>query len=247
MQINSIQREKIPPPPPYTPPASPPIVELRTPKPLVPPKEDPRILVPSTKDKLPDLIQAMTEKLIKNRSQVSNIHIEKLFEDQCLSMLIISNDKSEVEENNAEDDEDTKKNQRIFVRFIFDLVKDTMADIFKVETEKQNPPWMNQKPLTKNLLTLSRNENSIVDLIIREVMVAFNHEKRSQKENMIIRWSQKKRDRVDQVLVRELHAEEPSWTNYEEDEAQVKSDLAQVIMDTLINDTVTAFKSIMYK
>ena len=76
-------------------------------------------------------------------------------------------------------------------------------------------------------------------------MVAFNHEKRSQKENMIIRWSQKKRDRVDQVLVRELHAEEPSWTNYEEDEAQVKSDLAQVIMDTLINDTVIAFKSIM--
>ena len=92
-----------------------------------------------------------------------------------------------------------------------------------------------------------QNENSIVDLITREVMVAFNHEKRSQKENMIIRWSQKKRDRVDQVLVRELHAEEPSWTNYEEDEAQVKSDLAQVIMDNLINDTVTAFKRIMYK
>ena len=240
LQINSIQREKIPPPPPYTPPASPPVVELRTPKPLVPPKEDPRILVPSTKDKLPNLIQAMTEKLIKSRSQVDNIHIEKPFEDQCMSMLI--SDKTE-----EKNDEDTKKHQRIFVRFIFDLVKDTMADIFKVETEIQNPPWMNQKPLTKNLLTLSRNENSIVDLITREVMVAFNHEKRSQKENMIIRWSQKKRDRVDQVLVRELHAEEPSWTNYEEDEAQVKSDLAQVIMDNLINDTVTAFKSIMYK
>ena len=237
MQINSIQREKIPPPPPYTPPASPPIVELRTPKPLVAPKEDPCILVSSTKDKLPDLIKAMTEKLIKNRSQVSNIYIEKSFEDQCLSMLI--NDKSEA------NDEDTKKHQRIFIRFIFDLVKDTISDIYKVEMDKQNPPWMIQKPLTKNLLTLSRNENSIVDLIIREVMVAFNHEKRSQKENMIIRWSQKKRDRVDQVLVRELHAEEPSWTNYEEDEAQVKSDLAQVIMDTLINDTVIAFKSIM--
>ena len=114
----------------------------------------------------------------------------------------------------------------MFVRLIFDLVKDVVADIFKVETDQQNPPWMLQKPLTKNRLKLAKNENILIQIVKREVMVAFSHEKRSQKENMIIRWSQKKRDRVDQVLVRELHTEEPSWTNYEDDEAQVKSKIS---------------------
>ena len=45
--------------------------------------------------------------------------------------------------------------------------------------------------------------------------MAFNYKKRAQKENLIVRWSHKRRDRVDQVLVRELHAEEASWTDYQ--------------------------------
>ena len=198
------------------------------------PKLEPPILVPSTKETLPKIIEAVAEKVIRGRHQVEAILFDRTFEDQIVKI--------------AEDDkpDEHSNNRRVFVRLIFDLVKDVVAEIFKVETDQQNPPWMLQKPLTKNKLTLAKNENILIQIVKREVMVAFSHEKRSQKENMIIRWSQKKRDRVDQVLVRELHTEEPSWTNYEDDEAQVKCDLSNVILDSLITDTVQAFKKIMH-
>ena len=78
-------------------------------------------------------------------------------------------------------------------------------------------------------------------------MVAFHHQKKAQKESLIIRWSHKRRDRVDQVLVRELHSEEAAWTNYDDDEAQVKDDISTQIMDTLIDDTARAFKHIILR
>ena len=58
-------------------------------------------------------------------------------------------------------------------------------------------------------------------------------------------WNGKRRDRVDQVLVRELHAEEASWTDYQDDEVQVKDEISNLIMDALVNDTVQALKSAM--
>jgi hypothetical protein len=61
------------------------------------------------------------------------------------------------------------------------------------------------------------------------------------------RWSQKRRDRVDQILVRELHSEESAWTDYSEDEATVKDQLTDNIMDLLINDTVNVFLKIFEK
>jgi hypothetical protein len=42
------------------------------------------------------------------------------------------------------------------------------------------------------------------------------------------RWSQKRRDRVDQILVRELHSEESAWTDYAEDEAEVKDQVSVI-------------------
>jgi hypothetical protein len=144
------------------------------------------------------------------------------------------------------DNEEAANGRRVFVRFVFDLVKNIVSETFKVETEEQNPPWMHQKPLTKGHKALPHNENSLVKLVSHEVMVAFNHEKRAEKENMIIRWSQKRRDRVDQVLVRELHAEEASWTKYEDDEVHVKDDLSGLIMDALISDTARAFKKVLF-
>ena len=64
------------------------------------------------------------------------------------------------------------------------------------------------------------------------------------KENLIIRWSHKRRDRVDQVLVRELHGEESTWIDYEVDEIQVKDELSNTLLDSLISDTVHAFKKV---
>lgn len=48
-----------------------------------------------------------------------------------------------------------------------------------------------------------------------------------------------------QVLVKELQAEESSWTQYDEDEAAVKTQVACEIFDSLIEETVTLVTSIL--
>lgn len=50
-----------------------------------------------------------------------------------------------------------------------------------------------------------------------------------------------------QVLVKELQAEEASWTNYDEDEAAVKTKVASEILDTLLLETVTLMSSILIR
>lgn len=45
--------------------------------------------------------------------------------------------------------------------------------------------------------------------------------------------------------MKELQAEESSWTHYDEDEAAVKSQVANEILDTLIAETVTLVMSIL--
>merc|ERR1739838_474508 len=117
--------------------------------------------------------------------------------------------------------------------------------------ESTNPPLMQHKTrIVGNGNSRIRHfedltDENIIERVNRHVLVAFNYEKWAQKENLIVRWSHKRRDRVDQVLVRELHAEEASWTNYQDDEVQVKDEISNQIMDALVNDTVQALKCAM--
>lgn len=199
-----------------------------------PPKIDSPRFVPSSKEALTSIVKAIVKKLVEARKNEKDLILDKHLERQCVEDLMIS-------DNN----EKNEKSTQVFVKFIFDLVKDLVFEVHKVETESQNPPWMWQKPIALGLSTIPKSEADLFAMINREVMVAFNYEKRAHKENMIIRWSQKRRDRVDQVLVRELHAEEVSWTNYEDDEVKVKDDMTDFLIDALITDTARAFSRII--
>ena len=132
---------------------------------------------------------------------------------------------------------DTHESFEKYVRFLLELVQETVEDVFKWEKENQNPPWMPQKSLAKEKRQLPKSEAQLLDRVKREISIFFGYEKRSQKENLIVRWSQKRRDRVDQILVRELHAEEQTWTDYHKDETMVKDHLAETMMKILLEDT----------
>jgi centrosomal protein CEP350 len=122
------------------------------------------------------------------------------------------------------------------------------AAIYSCETEKQNHIWMVQKPLMKARLALPKDSASLSSIVCREIMVAFGYEKRAAKENLIVRWSpQKRRDRVDQILVRELHSEEKEWTDYSQDETIVKDSVAESLFELLITDTVDHVKQALVK
>ena len=52
---------------------------------------------------------------------------------------------------------------------------------------------------------------------------------------------------MDEILVRELQEEELLWINYNQDEAVVKDQMADIILESLISDTVRVFEDIEQK
>ena len=71
--------------------------------------------------------------------------------------------------------------------------------------------------------------------------------KKVERENLLVSWAGKKRDRVDEILVRELQEEEALWTNYNEDEVLVKDQITEALLDSLISDTAMVFANIYKK
>ena len=131
----------------------------------------------------------------------------------------------------------------MFVGFMRDAVIEISDEVCSPDTEGQNPVWMPQKPLRKMVMSVPRTEGGLAVSVRTELNILMGFDKRAKKENLIVRWSpQKRRDRVDQILVRELHAEEESWTDFTRDETQVKDALANSLLEILIIDTVTALK-----
>ena len=231
-QINRIQQESLlaavpsQPPPPYTPPATPP------PSARVPPKPAPKF-VPTSKDPILSLCQTITSAFFERKSTGVDLKEDEAFVAELVAMC---------------DEKDVHKGAKnVYVRFLIDLVGEIAAEVFKCEAEAQNPPWMPQKPLARQRLLLPRNPDHLWKVVCREVLVYFGHEKRVAKENLIVRWSHKKRDRVDQILVRELHGEEAAWVDYSVDEAVVKDQLGDAILDLLVKDTVKHLKKVCRK
>ena len=138
----------------------------------------------------------------------------------------------------ATDDQNLSDSHKNFVGFLVDLISEIVSDVYECENTEQNPTWMPQRPLDKERYQLPKDETQLKAKVNKEVMILFGHEKRAEKENRIVRWSQKKRDRVDQILVRELHGEEHAWTDYSADEVVVKDQLANSVMDLLLEDTI---------
>lgn len=121
------------------------------------------------------------------------------------------------------------------------------SDVFRCETEAQNPPWLPQKPLSKALRGVPRSAAALQERACREALVLLGFEPRAARENLVVRWSQKKRDRVDAILVRELHSEEAGWTDYAADEALVKDQLAESVLNLLVEDTARELAAVLRK
>jgi hypothetical protein len=105
--------------------------------------------------------------------------------------------------------------------------------------DEELPPWLEPASVKrrrellrpKSLEELSRRVES-------QVSGLFGLGEQRRREKLIIRWSRKRRDHVDELLVREAQEEEQAWTNYEMDEAAVKSQLADAIFSQVLGQAV---------
>ena len=223
-QIKRIQQETLigrpipdKPPPPYTPPerVSQPVV----PRPVV------EKHVPCARDEIASFVTPLAKTLYAKKFGTEAPNVDPpVAKDDSAAM---------------------HPSKKVFLSFLSDFTAEIFEEIYACEREEQNPPWMPQKPLAKALRALPKSSAELEDRVRREALIHFGLERRSAKENLIVRWSQRKRDRVDQILVRELHGEEVGWTDYSKDEALVKDQVSKAILDLLIDDTVKELTRLM--
>ncbi|XP_061860268.1 centrosome-associated protein 350 isoform X2 [Colius striatus] len=151
-----------------------------------------------------------------------------------------------------EQDTDTI-NKQVYKKVIFDLTREIFGEIFAEDPNLNQPVWMKPCRITSAYFRRVKDPNDLGEIksfIAAEVLKLFslrkdpNHKTDWQK---MMKFGRKKRDRVDHILVQELHEEEAQWVNYDEDELCVKMQLADGIFEALIRDTVDVLNQINEK
>ncbi|XP_019588490.2 centrosome-associated protein 350 isoform X2 [Rhinolophus sinicus] len=143
--------------------------------------------------------------------------------------------------------------KRVYTQAVFDLTKEIFEEIFAEDPNLNQPVWMKPCRINSSYFRRVKNPNNLDEIknfIATEVLKLFslkkepNHKTDWQK---MMKFGRKKRDRVDHILVQELHEEEAQWVNYDEDELCVKMQLADGIFETLIRDTIDVLNQISEK
>ncbi|NWU96262.1 CE350 protein, partial [Upupa epops] len=144
-------------------------------------------------------------------------------------------------------------NKEVYKKVVFDLTRGIFREIFAEDPNLNQPVWMKPCRTTSAYFRRIKDPNDLDEIkgfIAAEVLKLFslrkepNHKTDWQK---MMKFGRKKRDRVDHILVQELHEEEAQWVNYDEDELCVKMQLADSIFEALIRDTVNTLKQIYEK
>ncbi|XP_066590009.1 centrosome-associated protein 350-like [Prorops nasuta] len=211
------------PPPPYTPP-----VNGRKSSASLAVLSPPPAVVPSSIEEL----TAFTDKA------TVIIFQEKLNGKDIMSLEA----PSEILELTKDNSETAKKDRRIYNTFLFGLCKEIISEVYRSEYEIPGPSWTKPNVKTKPAIKIPNTLEELNEYVAKEVATLFGFKTKLQRENMVMRWSRKRRDRVDELLAREAQAEEDEWTKFHYDELSVKNGLTVAILDTLLVETTNVIK-----
>ncbi|KAI4504562.1 hypothetical protein M0802_000112 [Mischocyttarus mexicanus] len=210
------------PPPPYTPPGDNRIsIAIASPSP-------PPAVIPSNIEELTAFTEKATALIYKAKQSGQDI------------MTLEA--PPEIYELTKESNEIAKKDRKIYNTFLFDLCKETISEVYQAEYEKPGPSWTKPNVKTKPAIKIPKNVEELHEYVSKEVATLFGFKTKLQRENMVMRWSRKRRDRVDELLAREAQAEEDEWTKFHHDELAVKNGLTVAILETLIMETTSVVK-----
>ncbi|CAG5084503.1 Similar to CEP350: Centrosome-associated protein 350 (Homo sapiens) [Cotesia congregata] len=153
----------------------------------------------------------------------------------------------EINELNNDTNKVVKKDREVYNTFLFDLCKEAFAELYQSDYEKPGPSWTKPNVKTKPVIKIPKTIDELNEYVNKEVATLFGFKTKLQRENMVMRWSRKRRDRVDELLAREAQAEEDEWTKFHHDELAVKNELTVAILDTLIFETTYVVKTVYAK
>ncbi|KAJ7418500.1 hypothetical protein WISP_58708 [Willisornis vidua] len=132
---------------------------------------------------------------------------------------------------------------------IFDLTRELCAE-HQVTANPGMFPWMKRNVgywCSRSFCT-GTDVSDVKVFIQGEIIKIMNLEKNDlemkRKILNMTKYGNRKRDRVDLILVQELRKEESQWTYYGDDELTVKMRMTEGIFDTLILDTIRVLNKI---
>ncbi|NXF03358.1 CE350 protein, partial [Smithornis capensis] len=201
------------------------------------PSEEP-LAVPHTAVEVEGMVHAAAEELWKLKELGHDLQSCSLHTDLSGAL--------------QEQDMDTI-NKQVYKKVVFDLTREIFGEIFAEDPNLNQPIWMKPCRIASAYFRRVKDPNDLDEIksfIAAEVLKLFslrkepNHKTDWQK---MMKFGRKKRDRVDHILVQELHEEEAQWVNYDEDELCVKMQLADGIFEALIRDTVDVLNQINEK
>uniref|UniRef100_A0A2D4HEV6 CAP-Gly domain-containing protein n=1 Tax=Micrurus lemniscatus lemniscatus TaxID=129467 RepID=A0A2D4HEV6_MICLE len=211
--------------------------KIELPKVSPKPCEEPSA-APYVAEEVEELVHAAAEKLWKCKELGHNL--------QALSNL---RDMSESPQN---DDIETVSKQ-IYKKAVFDLTREIFEEIFAEDPNLNQPLWMKPSRIISGYFRRVKDPSDLEEIkvfITAEVLKLLNLRKESNNKTdwqKMMKFGRKKKDRVDHILVQELHEEEAQWVNYDEDELYVKMQLADGIFEALIRDTIDLLNQIFEK
>ena len=229
----SAEAARIPdrPPPPYTAPTPPtPVKPAAAPPP-------PKPVVPNSKEQVLWTVNTFVEVLYNAKKEGQEVQ-EIAFEPRLLCGDILSKLTSDLE--NEMDSSAVEQ----FLNMIWELTVDKVLVCYEHETLTQPPPWLPPLPLDKLNFLAPGSLEDLKTRVAHEVVKDLKLVPRVSREALMVRWSGKKRDRVDEILVRELQEEEALWTDYINEEAVVKQQMGDALLELLITDTANTFSAI---
>ncbi|KAL7884511.1 hypothetical protein AOLI_G00072810 [Acnodon oligacanthus] len=213
------------------------------PQPKLP--EEPAMLVPHTAPEVEKLVSAALLEIWKHcglgQGKQSLTGVQKPQPSEAFLSDCGRNDEQEAE------------CIRSYKQAVFDLSWEVIQDIFKEDPNADQPQWVKPRRVNSSCIHRINDPNDITKVqafVTSEVLKLYSLKKEQNHKTdwqKMLKFGRKKRDRVDHILVQELHEEEALWVNYDEDELFVKMQLADGIFDALLKDTAEILIQIQEK
>uniref|UniRef100_A0A671YSY9 Centrosomal protein 350 n=1 Tax=Sparus aurata TaxID=8175 RepID=A0A671YSY9_SPAAU len=224
---------------------TPPRPELPLP---LPPKlpEQPAMVVPHSATEVEKMVHAATQEIWER----CGLGKEGVL---SLAQLPIPKPTQEYlgEEGSSQDQE--ALSIRSYRQAVYDLTWEMLQEIYTEEPNTDQPQWVKPHRVKSSSFHRVKTPGDITkiqEFIAAEVLKLYGLTKdQSQKTDWqkMLKFGRKKRDRVDHILVQELHEEEAQWVNYDVDELFVKMQLADSIFEALLKDTANVLTLIYDK
>ncbi|OXB76355.1 UNVERIFIED_CONTAM: hypothetical protein H355_006766, partial [Colinus virginianus] len=138
----------------------------------------------------------------------------------------------------------------LMLQVIFDLTHELLHTEYQATASPNTFPWLkeNLRSCCSRCHYRRTDVDEVKTFVQGEIIKIMNLERndaeRKRRFLNMTKYGNCERDRVDLILIQELHKEEPQWTSYDDDELTVKMSMTEEIFNSLILDTVRVLNNI---